>query len=205
MSNQAVQICIGSYRLLLMRENPMKYVIYDTEWLLSQKGAGTRQKFVYFWGHRGRGDKVVTKACFSQWWSSPFEVDGNQYASAEHWMMAEKAKLFGAEEIYAKILEARSPGKAKALGRQIENFDSVVWDAEKYDIVVRGNFHKFSQHADLGQFLKDTGKRILVEASPVDKIWGVGLAQDDPMIETPSKWRGQNLLGFVLMSVRDLI
>lgn len=183
----------------------MDYKIYDTEWLLSQENGGTRQKFVYFWGHRGRADGDVTKACFSQWWSSPFEVDGNAYASAEHWMMAEKAKLFKADEIYAEILKARSPGKAKALGRQIENFDSGVWDANKYDIVVQGNFHKFSQHNDLGIFLKNTGRRVLVEASPVDKIWGVGLAQDDPMIEKPSKWQGQNLLGFALMSVRDML
>jgi len=181
------------------------YKVYDVDWVLSQKGGGTRQKFIYFWGHRGRADKQVTKACFSQWWSSPFEVQGNKYASAEHWMMAEKARLFEADEIYKKILNSRSPGKAKALGRQIENFDRNVWDAHKYDIVVSGNFHKFSQHADLGTFLKNSGKRVLVEASPVDKIWGVGLAQDDPMIEKPSKWKGQNLLGFALMSVRDIL
>jgi ribA/ribD-fused uncharacterized protein len=183
----------------------MDYVEYDTNWLLSQKNGGTRQKFIYFWGHRGRADKTVTKACFSQWWSSPFEVDGNIYASAEHWMMAEKARLFNADDIYAEILNTRSPRKAKALGRQIENFDAGVWDAQKYDIVVRGNYHKFTQNTELGTFLRDTGNRVLVEASPVDKIWGVGLAQDDPMIEKPSKWRGQNLLGFALMSVRDLL
>ena len=183
----------------------MDYVEYDMKWLLSQKNEGTRQKFIYFWGHRGRADKAVTKACFSQWWSSPFEVGGNTYASAEHWMMAEKARLFKADEIYAEILKTRSPGKAKALGRQIESFDAGVWDAQKYDIVVRGNFHKFTQNPELGTFLRNTGNRVLVEASPVDKIWGVGLAQDDPMIEKPSKWRGQNLLGFALMSVRGLL
>ena len=183
----------------------MDYKIYDTAWLLSQENGGTRQKFVYFWGHRGKADQAVTKACFSQWWESPFEVDGNIYASAEHWMMAEKARVFKAEDIHAKILREQSPRKVKALGRQIENFDEAVWDAHKYDVVVRGNIHKFSQHADHGVFLKNTGKQVLVEASPVDKIWGVGLAQDDPMIEEPSKWQGQNLLGFALMSVRDLI
>ena len=181
------------------------YKTYDLDWLLSQKGGGTRNKFVYFWGHRGRADKVITKTCFSQWWASPFEVEGNRYASAEHWMMAEKARLFGAEEIYAKILKSKSPGKAKALGRQILNFDQSIWNHSKYDIVVQGNLHKFSQHKELGDFLRKTGKRVLVEASPVDKIWGVGLAQDDPMIEKPSKWNGENLLGFALMSVRDLI
>lgn len=183
----------------------MDYQTYDTNWLLTQKSGGKRNKFVYFWGHRGRADKTITKTCFSQWWASPFEVDGNAYASAEHWMMAEKARLFGADKIWQDILSARSPGAAKALGRQILTFDQSTWNKEKYDIVVKGNFHKFSQNSDIGAFLKGTGNRVLVEASPVDKIWGVGLAQDDPMIEQPSKWRGQNLLGFALMSARDLL
>ena len=183
----------------------MDYKAYDMEWLLSLKNGGTSQKFVYFWGHRKRTDKAITKACFSQWWDSPFEVDGNRYASAEHWMMAEKARLFQADEIHSQILKTNSPRKAKALGRKIERFDQEVWDNAKYDIVVKGNFYKFSQHDDLGIFLRNTGKRVLVEASPIDKIWGVGLAQDDPLIETPGKWQGQNLLGFALMSVRDLI
>ncbi len=181
------------------------YKTYDLDWLLSQQGGGTRQKYVYFWGHRKRPDNAVTKACFSQWWSSPFEVDGNRYATAEHWMMAEKARLFEDEIRYAEILNSESPGKAKALGRQVLNFDQSVWNKSKYDVAVQGNFHKFTQHEDLGNFLRNTGNRILVEASPVDRIWGVGLEQKDPMIEKPSKWRGQNMLGFALMTVRDLI
>lgn len=181
------------------------YKTYDVDWLLSQKSGGTRHKFIYFWGHRGRADKVITKTCFSQWWSSPFVVDGNRYASAEHWMMAEKARIFHAPDIREKILKARSPGAAKALGREVPKFDASVWDAKKYDIVVQGNFHKFDQNSDLCDFLKGTKNRVLVEASPVDKIWGVGLAQDNPFIEQPSKWRGQNLLGFALMSVRDVL
>jgi len=181
------------------------YKIYDLDWLISRQGGGTRQKFVYFWGHRKRADNAVTKACFSQWWSSPYEVDGNRYATAEHWMMAEKARLFGHEDMCDQILEAKAPGKAKALGRKVLNFDQKIWNESKYDIAVQGNFHKFSQHKDLGDFLRNTGKRVLVEASPVDRIWGVGLAQDDELIESPSKWRGQNMLGFALMSVRDLL
>ncbi|MEP4050887.1 MAG: NADAR family protein [Litorimonas sp.] len=181
------------------------YKVYDLEWLRSEMSSGTRQKFVYFWGHRGRADKQLTKACFSQWWTSSFEVEGCRYATAEHWMMAEKARLFRAEDICAEILKSDDPGKAKALGRQVLNFDQEIWNQNKYEIAVQGNLHKFSQHKDLGEFLKNTGKRILVEASPVDKIWGVGLEQKDPMIEKPSNWKGQNMLGFALMSVRDLI
>jgi len=182
-----------------------EYKVYDLKWLISQKGGGTRNKFVYFWGHRARADKVITKTCFSQCWAAPFEVEGNRFASAEHWMMAEKARLFNADDIYKQILNSKSPGAAKALGRQVSSFDEAIWNAVKYDIVVQGNYHKFTQHEDLGAFLKGTGKRVLVEASPVDKIWGVGLAQDDERIESPSKWRGENMLGFALMSVRDLI
>ena len=181
------------------------YNTYDLDWLHAEMASGMRQKFVYFWGHKRRSDNAVTKACFSQWWSSPYEVEGNRYATAEHWMMAEKARLFGDEEKCAEILDCEDPGKAKALGRQVLNFDNKTWNRSKYDIAVQGNLHKFSQHKNLGEFLRNTGKRVLVEASPVDKIWGVGLAQDDRLIEDPSNWRGQNMLGFALMSVRDLI
>ena len=78
-----------------------------------------------------------------------------------------------------------------------------VWNAHRFDIVCRANFAKFSQHADLKAFLLQTGNRILVEASPVDSIWGIGLAQDDPHAENPLQWQGLNLLGFALMKVRD--
>ena len=119
--------------------------------------------------------------------------------------MAEKARLFGADEIRSKILATRKPGAAKALGRQIEGFKADVWDKNKYDIVVQGNLQKFSQNDNLRTFLVNTGKRVLVEASPVDKIWGIGLAQDNPKSENPLEWKGQNLLGFALMSVRDIL
>ena len=104
-----------------------------------------------------------------------------------------------------RILSTKKPGAAKALGRQILDFDAEVWDENKYDIVVKGNFHKFSQNPKLKQFLIGTGKRVLVEASPVDKIWGIGLAQDDKHSSNPLMWKGQNLLGFALMSTRDLL
>lgn len=162
-------------------------------------------KPVYFWGHRSSQKGAVTKACLSQWWPSEFYVENHLYVSAEHWMMAEKASLFGDENILSKILSTRKPGAAKALGRQIEKFDQSVWDNHKYHIVVMGSYHKFSQDNELKGFLVGTGTRVLIEASPVDKVWGIGLAEADPHVGNPLKWKGENLLGFALMSARDVL
>ena len=178
--------------------------IYNTAHVLELMKSGKAPEFMFFWGHRAKPN-TVTKACFSQWWPSSFIVDGDVYATAEHWMMAHKAKLFGADDIYTQILNHPEPGAAKGLGRKVENFDPVIWDAEKFDIVVKGNLHKFQQNEDLGKFLLATGDKVLVEASPVDAIWGIGLAQDHEDALLPSKWRGPNLLGYALMTVRDLI
>jgi conserved hypothetical protein, ribA/ribD-fused len=156
-----------------------------------------------FWGHRPNRDGSVGAGCLSQWWPSPFTVDGDRYPTAEHWMMAGKARLFGDEAALAAIMAAPSPGAAKALGRQVRGFDEARWAEARYDIVVRGNLAKFSQHDDLRDFLLRTGRRVLVEASPYDRIWGVGLGRDHPNVGTPSRWRGRNLLGFALMEVRE--
>ena len=87
----------------------------------------------------------------------------------------------------------------------VENFDEETWIAHREAIVLEGSIHKFSQHPDLRTFLLSTGDRVLVEASPVDPIWGIGLAADDPRATDPGKWRGLNLLGFALMKTRDLL
>jgi len=117
-------------------------------------------------------------------------------------MMAEKAALFGDLEARAKILQASSPGAVKALGRGIRNFDEAVWIENRFSIVVRGNAAKFEQNPALAEFLQQTGNRVLVEASPVDRIWGIGLAQNDEKANNPNLWVGLNLLGFALMQVR---
>jgi len=111
---------------------------------------GKRLKYLFFWGHSPNKDGSIGKSCFSQWWSSNFIVDGITYKTAEHWMMAEKARLFK--------------------------------DAE---------------------YLLSTKQRIIVEASPRDRIWGIGMGQHNEKAENPNLWRGQNLLGFALMEVRD--
>ena len=170
--------------------------------LRTRFNTGELLKFVFFWGHQ-TAKKTVTAACFSQWYEAPFEVDGRRYATAEHFMMAEKASLFGDESVRAQVLAAPTPGAAKALGRAVRGFDEAVWTQHRFSIVVRANRAKFAQNPALGQFLAQTGNRILVEASPVDRIWGIGLAQDDDGANDPNRWRGLNLLGFALMHVRD--
>ena len=139
---------------------------------------------------------------YGQWTPSPFTIDGDTYSCAEQFMMAEKARLFGDEHTRAKILATDSPRDHKALGRQVRNFVSETWDRECLAIVVRGNHAKFSQNPAMLAALLATGDKLLVEASPLDKIWGVGLRADDPKIHDPSQWRGKNLLGEALMQVR---
>ena len=164
---------------------------------------GARFRYLLFWGHRPRADGSVHAACLSQWWPAPFTVDGVRYATAEHYMMAGKARLFGDDAIVEQVLAAPSPRAAKALGRRVRGFDQTVWEAHRFDLVVAGNVAKFGQHPDLRDYLLDTRDRVLVEASPVDRIWGIGLAAGDPAASDPARWRGLNLLGFALMRARS--
>lgn len=176
---------------------------YSTDWLLNQLAQDAHVKYLFFWGHQPSKDSVVTKSCLSQWWVADFVVAGITYRSTEHWMMAEKARLFDDKATLARILAAKSPAEAKKLGREIQSFKPEAWEANKVGIVTTGNLHKFSQHKDLREFLLSTGDRVLVEASPVDAIWGIGLAADSPDAANPARWQGPNLLGFALMEVRD--
>jgi ribA/ribD-fused uncharacterized protein len=161
-------------------------------------------KYLFFWGHHPSHDGSITKSCFSQWWqSSPFHIDGVTYKTAEHYMMAEKARLFGDLAIADRILQSSHPKEAKDLGRQAQGFDDALWQNHRSEIVIAGNYAKFTQNTALREFLLNTGDRILVEASPVDRIWGIGLAADHPDASQPEKWPGLNLLGFALMHVRD--
>nr|WP_202626606.1 isochorismatase family protein [Steroidobacter agaridevorans] len=169
--------------------------------LRSRFNAGEPMEFLFFWGHK-TSKKQVTAACFSQWYEAAFVVDTERYLTAEHFMMAEKAALFGDQETRAQILQAANPGAAKALGRKVRGFDDAVWAEHRFGIVVRANQAKFSQNPALRQFLESTGSRILVEASPVDRIWGIGMAKDHDRANDPNSWRGLNLLGFALMQVR---
>jgi ribA/ribD-fused uncharacterized protein len=172
------------------------------EALVSQRALGATPKYLFFWGHQPSPDGRIGKSCFSQWFDSPFTLGDIIYATAEHFMMAEKARLFADEAVRARILAARTPAEAKKLGRLIAGFDEARWLKARFEIVVNGNLAKFSQNPALGEFLLNTGERVLVEASPVDAIWGIGLAADDPRASEPARWPGLNLLGFALMAVR---
>lgn len=191
----------GRRSLLILAMKSLRDTHFVEE-LRSRFNAGEKLKYVFFWGHQ-KGKKGVSASCFSQWYDASFIVEGQRYPTAEHFMMAEKAALFGDQATRALVLKAPHPGAAKALGRQVRGFDESIWLENRFSIVVRANEAKFAQNPELGLFLKQTGSRILVEASPVDKIWGIGLAQDDEKSNNPNLWRGINLLGFALMQVRD--
>lgn len=159
-------------------------------------------QFLFFWGHQGRPGAEVGKECLSQWYPAPFTVDGVRYPTAEHWMMAAKARWSGDNATLAKILETTSPARAKELGRQVRGFDPVVWDDQKYRIVVEGSTHKFSQNVALSSYLRTTGDKVLVEASPYDTVWGIKRLAHEAEALDPRKWQGENLLGFALMDAR---
>lgn len=176
-----------------------------TQDLLQKMDAGFEPNFLFFWGHRPTGPSLG-KECLSQWYEgAPFFINGIRYATAEHFMLAEKARLFEDDKTLAKILKAPSADAAKKLGRQIVGFDGKRWDARGFDAVVEGNVAKFSQHEGLKRFLLSTHGRVLVEASPVDNIWGIELAASDPRALDPRQWMGPNLLGFALMQARDRV
>ncbi len=163
---------------------------------------GNKAEYLFFWGHTPKSQEDIDKSCFSQWFPSSFRVADHLYPTAEHFMMAEKARLFGDGEIEKKILNSIDPHQAKKLVRLVKNYEDKIWLKHRFEIVLRGNFAKFYQNPSLQKFLLGTNSRVLVEASPEDRIWGIGLGPDNPAIKNPSHWRGENLLGFALMEVR---
>jgi len=178
---------------------------YNLDWLIEKFENGDDLRYMFFWGHRRSKAERINQTCFSQWYYSPFTVDSVLYKTAEHWMMSQKALLFGDAANLKKILSSETPADAKSIGRQVRNFNEKLWISKRTDIVLQGTMHKFSQHSDLKQYLINTHDKILVEASPYDKIWGIGMAADNDNIENPNYWKGLNLLGFALMEVRDYL
>lgn len=154
-------------------------------------------KYTFFWA------EPTCRSCpFSQWMESEFVVEGVTYNGAEQYMMAGKAKLFGDEETLAKIMAIKYPRDQKNLGRQVKNFNPQKWDKFCRKIVFDGNLAKFTQNKILENALKDTIGTCLVESSPYDKVWGIGIGTCDPDRLDPSKWKGPNYLGQVLNQVR---
>lgn len=150
-------------------------------------------KMVLFWG-----------GPFSQWYDHEMEIDGITYNTAEQYMMASKARHFKDEETLAKILATGEPSVQKALGRKVKNFNAEEWSAVAKEYVAIANINKFKD-PELRLFLLGTGNREIVEASPTDRIWGIGLGEKDPRALDKSQWQGTNWLGEVLMDVREMI
>ena len=149
-------------------------------------------KYTFFWN-----------GPFSQWTYSPFVIGDISYNCCEQYMMAQKALVFLDEENYKKIMLSDSPKEQKALGRIVKNFDKVKWDSVCKQIVYEGNYAKFTQNEDLLKVLLATKGTELVEASPYDKIWGIGLAESDSRVHDKKKWLGTNWLGEILTTLRE--
>lgn len=155
---------------------------------------------LFFWGHTEHGSKV-TKACLSNFYPCEFEFNDKMFNFSEQCFMYQKALLFNDFEVAEQILNETNVRQIKALGRKVKNFNNELWDKHKEDFMYNACYAKFSQNDELKDFLLSTGNREIVEASPVDNIWGIGFSSDKAM-ENVDKW-GQNLLGKVLMKVRE--
>ena len=170
--------------------------------LIELVSKGARPKYQFFWGHTPKVPGQVDQSCLSNWFPAAFTLDGVHYPTTEHYMMAEKARLFGDHECLERILDSKSPGAAKRLGRQVKDFNDQEWIANRFEIVTAGNVGKFRQNGEMGNLLIQTGSKVLVEASPRDSIWGIGMGRDNSKATDPRQWNGLNLLGFALMEAR---
>ncbi len=165
----------------------------------------SKDDICFFWKPEPAEDGIITESCLSQWWKCTFMENQILFCCTEQYMMYRKAMLFKDFEYAQKILFSKDPKKMREYGRLVRGFDENKWNEEKSNIVLKGNILKFSQNQELYQFLIGTKDKILVEASPYDRIWGIGMRKSEEGILEPSKWKGLNLLGFILMDVRNRI
>lgn len=152
------------------------------------------EDYVFFWG-----------GPFSQWFKSEFTLEGEKFTSAEQYMMWKKAMLFEDTEVANAIMRTNNPKEQKALGRKVRGFDKKKWESVCVGYVTKGNYAKFTQNPDLLLELKLQGEREIVEASPYDRIWGIGKHFNDDDIEDKSSWKGTNWLGIAIMNVRETL
>lgn len=153
-------------------------------------------QFVFFFTNRD---------VFSNWYIAPFKINELYFNCVEQYMMYHKAKLFHDHETADKIMETLIPARQKMLGRSVKGFDDTCWVKYRLDFVKDACVAKFRQNPELLKVLLETDNKTIGEASPYDRIWGIGLAKDHPDIETPRKWRGQNLAGKALMLARHIL
>lgn len=154
----------------------------------------TTDKFIFFWG-----------GTFSQWCPSVFEIDGIEYNTAEQYMMAKKALLFNDFDAYREIMLEKQPALQKAIGKTVRGFDKIKWETYCRKYVYDANYAKFTQNQKMFKELMDSGDREIVEASPEDRIWGIGMHESDPDILDRTKWDGTNWLGIAIMNVRNTL
>ncbi|ULL13877.1 DUF1768 domain-containing protein [Paenibacillus sp. H1-7] len=152
------------------------------------------EKFTFFY---------MTESPFSQWHPASFVVKGIRFNCAEHYMMYKKAMLFDDKASANKILRAKTPREQKQLGRMVQHFDKRKWESHCKQFVYEGNYAKFTQNPELLDSLLATKGTTLVEASPTDRIWGVGLLESDPKINNRRTWQGKNWLGEILTRLRE--
>lgn len=178
---------------------------YSREKLIQEIEQGREFDYLLFYGHKASADGSVTTSCCSQWFPAPFEIDGVQYPTAEHFMMAEKARLFRDDEMLVQILKCQTPKEAKAFGRKVQNFDDLTWKQHCCQIVIKANSAKFNAHPEFAAWLRQTSPQVLVDASMWDRVWGIGMTANAKGARDPRPWKGMNLLGVALMEVRDLL
>lgn len=153
-----------------------------------------RDGYVLFWGQWP-----------SNWAPSPLTIDGVTYNCVEQRMMAAKARLFGDEESLRRIMAAADPADQKRFGQSVTPYDDAKWAAVRYKVVLRATLEKYCQNPDLRAKLFATGDLTFVEASPEDRIWGIGLRANHPDATNPSRWRGTNLLGKAITEARGIL
>lgn len=137
--------------------------------------------YVLFWEWDVTSSNPISLACFSQWFARDFtdpHYPGVTFATAEHYMMHGKAMIFD-PSVADAIIHAKTPEEAKRLGREIKGFNRDVWNKHADDIVERASYLRFQQHGDVLDHLLDTGSKTMVEASPTDRIWGIGFSVKD--------------------------
>ena len=158
-----------------------------------------KDNIIYFWKPSN-----PRYGFLSNWSRHPIEDEyGNSFPTCEHYFMYQKAKLFDDHETATEILEASHPGKARELGRKIKNYDDIVWKDQRIHVMRDALILKCKQHRDVKERLLSTGRRLLAEASPFDKVWGIGLSEEQAL-SRKQKWPGENLLGKTWMLVRDI-
>lgn len=150
-----------------------------------------KNNFLFFWG-----------GTYSQWCPSRFTIDGVEYNCTEQYMMAKKALMFNDFDAYREIMLEKQPAIQKAIGKKVRGFDKEKWEKYCRKIVYDGNFAKFSQNKDMKLELMETNDLEIVEASPEDRIWGIGLHETNPLAWDKATWQGTNWLGEAIMKVR---